>query len=567
MRRHFSRAEYRAAGDIYDAAVEEGAATTYEDDLLRARVHLKQDATKAVAFLIRRPPRPNASEKSRAEWAMLLGIGYAHMRDFELADHNFSLARRLFKSPADKAKLASHVARRWILGDNADEAWGFAAEMLSDRSLGTKIRNEVLRSSVFCHERRYREAAQALINAINLIGSRRDRHLEPWLRAVHILALLSAEISFDEAAGLARSELDQPVEWPSDFQAQRFQALNAVGWARCLRGDMLGCFRYLRAAERVVSSEAFEVILLLDRAYFARMVGEENWALNEIAKAEALAERIDWHACRGEERVALLLLVRATTAIDAQRARYYFARYKALERLRSPVQVSVLDEPMKGRAVYAEAMVKLATGDPSGAEDDLRQAWAIFDRIGCDWRAAFVAKRLWEQTKKERWRQLAELKLEAFPHSWLAREIKAGGGASFSGDVKLPPMKDKVLELLCAKTTTAEMALALGVSPHTVRNHLKAIFRTFGVNSRAALVAKVVRPTGDDGNGTLLELSPMQGEVARLVCEGLSPKAIAEKLGLSRHTVLNHLKVAYKKLGVNSREALVVEAIKRGMLP
>ena len=55
----------------------------------------------------------------------------------------------------------------------------------------------------------------------------------------------------------------------------------------------------------------------------------------------------------------------------------------------------------------------------------------------------------------------------------------------------------------------------------------------------------------------------MQDAVVRLVCEGLPTDAIAKRLNLSRNTVLNHLKVIYKKLGVNSREALVVEAMKR----
>ena len=98
MRGHFSRAEFTAAGEIYDRAVEDGEAASYEDDLMRARILLKRDENKAVAFLVRRPPRSNAL-KHRGEWEMLLGVGYARMRDFERADHHFGLARRLLKAP------------------------------------------------------------------------------------------------------------------------------------------------------------------------------------------------------------------------------------------------------------------------------------------------------------------------------------------------------------------------------------------------------------------------------------------------------------------------------------
>jgi DNA-binding CsgD family transcriptional regulator/tetratricopeptide (TPR) repeat protein len=58
-------------------------------------------------------------------------------------------------------------------------------------------------------------------------------------------------------------------------------------------------------------------------------------------------------------------------------------------------------------------------------------------------------------------------------------------------------------------------------------------------------------------------LSKMQGTITRLVCEGFSTDEMASKLGLSRNTVLNHLKVVYRKLGVNSRGALVVEAMRQ----
>lgn len=60
-----------------------------------------------------------------------------------------------------------------------------------------------------------------------------------------------------------------------------------------------------------------------------------------------------------------------------------------------------------------------------------------------------------------------------------------------------------------------------------------------------------------------VELSKMQGAVTRLLCEGLSTDAVAQQLAISRNTVLNHLKVVYRKLGVNSRGALVAEAMKR----
>lgn len=487
MRRHYGNAEFLAAGDVYDAAASQGAATTYEDDLLRARILLKHDENRAVAFLIRRPPKGRAAAL-RGKWALLLGIGYSRMRDFERADDYFDQATRALTSSADRAQVIYNLARRQMLEGRTDEAWRLAAEMAREKSQATKISNEMLRSFIYCHEERYRESAQSLIKAIGLIGKHREQYREEWFHAVQNLALLGRELAFDEAAALARSEVDQPIEWPEDFTTQRFQALLGVGWSCALRGDMLGCFRYLRAAERRIPSDAFRVVLLLDRAYFARIVGERNWALDEIAQAENVAERIDWNALVGEERLALLLLARSTAEIDAERGRYYLARYKGLDHIRSPLHLFAFDHRLEAYAAYTEGVVRMA-GKGTGAEDSLRNAWVIFDRIGFDWRAARTAMRLFEVTKKERWQHLAEDKLEAFPQSWLARELRDRTSPAHA-PVKLPPMQGKVFAMLCRKMTTAEIAEELGLSQHTVRNHLKAVFRAYGVNNRAALVAE-----------------------------------------------------------------------------
>lgn len=488
MRDLFARAEFTAAADVYDRAVDEGAAPSPEDDLLRARLLLKHDENRAVAFLIRRPLRSSGGQQ-RGRWELWLAVGYARMRDFERADHHFELARRLLTAAEDKAQLAYQLARRSMLEAKIEDAWRYADEMSADRSLGTKIRREMLRSFIFCQEERYREAAETTISAIRLMGKRREEFLEEWYYAVQNVATLGRELSFEDATVLARQEVDADVPWSDDHRVQRFQALKAVGWSCALRGDMLGCFRYLRLAERVIPSEAYAAILLLDRAHFARIVGEQNWALDEIAKAENLAEDVDWRALGGEERIGLLLLAETTAAIDRERGRYYLARFRALDKMRSPIYLFAFDRRLEAYAAYAEGVVRAAASDTAGAEESLRKAWSIFDRIGYDWRAARAAMRLFEITQKDRWRHLAEDKLETIPRSWLACELREPAAQAIP-TVKLPPMQGKVFSMLCKKMTTAEIAQELGLSQHTVRNHLKAVFRSYGVNNRAALIAE-----------------------------------------------------------------------------
>jgi DNA-binding CsgD family transcriptional regulator len=60
-------------------------------------------------------------------------------------------------------------------------------------------------------------------------------------------------------------------------------------------------------------------------------------------------------------------------------------------------------------------------------------------------------------------------------------------------------------------------------------------------------------------------LSPMQVGVIRRLCSGDSTQGIANYFGLSPYTILNHLKAAYKKLGVSERSQVVVKAVQLGI--
>jgi DNA-binding CsgD family transcriptional regulator len=61
-------------------------------------------------------------------------------------------------------------------------------------------------------------------------------------------------------------------------------------------------------------------------------------------------------------------------------------------------------------------------------------------------------------------------------------------------------------------------------------------------------------------------LSPMREKVFRLLCEGKSNVEMASQLGITVSTVANHAKAVLKEFGVNSRHALIAEAMKRNLV-
>jgi len=56
---------------------------------------------------------------------------------------------------------------------------------------------------------------------------------------------------------------------------------------------------------------------------------------------------------------------------------------------------------------------------------------------------------------------------------------------------RLSPREQEVLGLIARGLDTAEIATTLWLSPHTVRDHVKAVFDKVGVNSRGELVARL----------------------------------------------------------------------------
>jgi DNA-binding CsgD family transcriptional regulator len=61
-------------------------------------------------------------------------------------------------------------------------------------------------------------------------------------------------------------------------------------------------------------------------------------------------------------------------------------------------------------------------------------------------------------------------------------------------------------------------------------------------------------------------LTPRELDVVRLLGSGCSYRQVAMRLGISPHTVVTHIKNAYRKLEVHTAAAAVMRAMQLGLL-
>ena len=485
MRAAFSRASYVEAASIFDSFA--GGNPPPEPALLRARIHLKHDEYSRVVQLL--SARSMARSADVSQRAMLLAYAYARIGKFSVSDELFAEAEKGANDKELRAEVAHYRARRYLHEGKTDEAWALLPIVREAQSAALRLRALFLESSIYARERRYRDQARLLTELLEATKPKSGDHIEVRAWATHTLAALARELPLADAASVVEAQLSGHP-WPADFAVQRFQALKALGWCRALKGDYFNAFRFLKRSAEEAVGDAWHAVAACDRAYLARCNNEPLWSRQELAEAEDYAARVDWHATQNEERIALLLLAELFAPLDTSRAAYYLAQYDELGDIKSR-QLHFRDDPRPtAMASYCAGVVHLATGERRLGIDSLRSSLRRFDGIGYDWRAGRCLLRLYEVTRDNAFLKRAIEKLRHYRQSWLGDELRALDTLRS----KLPPMQQKVYDAICRGLSNAAIAEELGRSEFTIRNHIKLIFRAFGVNSRSQLIANSNRP-------------------------------------------------------------------------
>lgn len=449
---------------------------------------LRDDAPAAIRVL---SDEKSADPRLEMQRVLLLATACTHVGEYDAADEYFDAAQAIAERLRDRealAEIAYRRGRRYGFVQNLEKA----REQLRLASRGESPERKLdalqLESFIYGLEGRYTLQAAALQRLLSQIDPDDERFNLPAAFATHTLAALARELDLPQAIAVVERQL-RACNWPPELNVQRFQSLKALGWSNALRGDCFNAFRYLKKSMLYAPSPAWQAIAMTDRAYLARCLNEERWSRQELGEAEEIADTVDWHATRDEERVGLLLLAEMFAPIDVGRAAHYMALFRDLGELHAPLLHYCRDDRLEAQADYSSGVTQLALTHAKTGVKLLRQSFEVYDRIGYDWRAGRSALRLYEATGEANYLHAATEKLRHYPNSWLADELRRAPEAKTT----LPPMQQRVFEELCRGLATAEIAKNLGRSEYTIKNHIKLIFKAFGVKSRASLIARVSR--------------------------------------------------------------------------
>lgn len=494
MARLFDEGQFQEAVQLYDAHARKSG-IPIGAVFLRARCYLREPngEHKAVVLLNKLSLRDGDEDAIRRD--TLLGAAYAAAGDLRASDSKFKAALAGARAIGDRellAEVAYRVGRRYaVWASDLDEARKYLQFIRSGKSLQSQLDALQLEAAILSRETRVREEARVLTELLLSLNPQSNDHMENRAWSLHTLSALARETYLPDALPLIERYL-ATASWPPDFAVLRFQTTKALAWAKALQGDYFNAFRFLKQTALSAPDDAWRTMVLCDRAYLARVRGEDTWSRQELSDAEEAAEHTEWEQREDESTVALLLLAELVAPINAAQASGYLARFRKLGGIKERRLLMKGDERFQALIDYSTGVVEVSLGDRRLAMEALKSALSIYERSGFEWRAARAALRLYDATNKISYLERASSLLRHYSNSWLADELRARKGGN-SGATGLSPMRDKVFRLLCDGKSNAEIASQLGLAVSTVANHAKAVLKAFSVTSRHALIAEAIR--------------------------------------------------------------------------
>jgi len=311
--------------------------------------------------------------------------------------------------------------------------------------------------------------------------------------SIHALAQVGFETADGNAVAAARRAAEA-LAWTPDVARHHFSTVRAFGWDAFMRGHAGEAQWAFKDARRLAPTVPWRVMAHLDRAYVARLSGNEFWAAEELAQADALAYDVRWGSTHDEERQLLVVLAVLHAPTDAPRAQRYASMYSRIGTDSiDPALAAHQDRRATAHEKYALGRIEQTMGRREAAIAALKDAYAIFESASFHYRASLTASALAELTGEEQWRTAGVHHASFYPDCPLATSAEDASAREDAMPPQLSPLQRQIARALWSGADPAELSRRFSRSMYTIDNQIANVLRAFGVTSRAALLEEARR--------------------------------------------------------------------------
>ena len=488
-------AQYDAALELLSGCEDWSDAAAERAVLLKTETLGRRDPSEALSYLACVDDL-FISDEARFARDIEYGRLYAGVRDYSSAGSRYADARALAERvPNGRATMAYHDLRmRWLQRECDPAAPGTELALAHpDPSVASAA--YAYRAWLHAGRQDYAAHIADLTRAVSYATAPTDEPVDVCVLATSIHALAQVAFETADAPGMqaARTASDA-LPWTADVRVQQFATTRAFGWDAFMRGNAGHAQWSFKEARAIAPSTPWRIMGHLDRAYVARISGNEFWALEEIAQADALAFDVAWQASYGEERQVLVSLAISHAPRDAARAQRYAAMYSQIgtENVNPALAVHG-DRRALAHARYAQGRIEQTLGRRDAAVRALTEAYDIYESSSFWYCCVQAALALADLTSDDRWQRAAVTHASRYPDCPLASCAERAAARQGAMPEELSPVQQQIARAVWEGVHPVELSRRFSRSVYRIERQIQAVYAAFGVASSAELFEEAHR--------------------------------------------------------------------------
>ncbi len=457
---------------------------TYRDPILG----LQELAAHSDAF---------TSNAGRFGYYIASARAYTNSRNFDGAQEMLDAGEGLLNGSDDPlgSHLALHRSRLLWSTKNYEPQSEYFNIAARAEDPAVRFSAKVVQAWMYAGVEDYRNQLHELLAALRMFEQHGYR-CDLTMVSVALHAMLELAFELGERDAVAQGErLYDALEWTADLQTYKFLCVRALAWQAFLEGESARAQWLFKDSKDLAPTVAWKVMAHVDRAFVARMTGNEAWATEELYQAHNLARTVQWGATMGEERIALTSLAVLFAPLDMGQAQRYVSTYIQLGTQNvDPTIGASHQRRTQALEKFASGRVQAVLGNKNLAVKNLESAYQVFSQIQHEFRAALAAEALYELTQEDAWNRMAQAHALVFPNSALCKQVQHPPEPAQSPALgKLSNIQLQLATALCEGAGMEELCRRFSRSEFTLKKQIEEVYETLGVRGQLALRKELER--------------------------------------------------------------------------